>query len=259
MGSRSTDRWPTEQGPSTLNQRELPGQGDLSRLGQAARSPGNPKEPAVKRRTLDILFSIGGVGVALLLAVAGIVLTANANFANTYVKDQLSQQKISFKPAAALTTEERQADCLVKNGGKQLTTGKQAECYANEFIGLHVRESTDGRTYAELGTPQTELRTKVAEAKKTNDPGLVDLEKQLTEISATRESAFKGETLRGLLLTSYGFSEFGTKASQAATVAYMGSLLMALLAAAGLVHAFRTSKSAAFAPPESAPQARQYV
>jgi hypothetical protein len=204
----------------------------------------------VKRRTLDILFSIGGVGVAVLLLIAGVVLTSNANFANNYVKDQLSAQKITFKPAAALTDEEKQAPCLVKYAGQPLTTGKQAECYANEFIGLHVRTSTGNRTYAELGVPQSELRTKVQEAKASNDPALADLEKQLGEISATRETAFKGETLRGLLLTSYGFSEFGVKGGQAATVAYLGAALMALLSAAGFVHAFRTPKTAAFAAPE---------
>jgi hypothetical protein len=48
---------------------------------------------------------------------------------------------------------------------------------------------------------------------------------------------FKGETLRGLLLTSYGFGEFGVKAGQAATVAYLAAALMALLGIAGFVHA----------------------
>lgn len=49
-----------------------------------------------------------------------------------------------------------------------------------------------------------------------------------------------------------GFSEFGVKGGQAATVAYLGAALMALLSAAGFVHAFRTPKSAAFAAPEPA-------
>jgi uncharacterized membrane protein SpoIIM required for sporulation len=62
---------------------------------------------------------------------------------------------------------------------------------------------------------------------------------------------FKGETLRGLLLTSYGFSEFGAKAGQAATVAYLGAGLMFLLAIAGLVHAFVTPKTRGFAVPDS--------
>ena len=60
----------------------------------------------MKRRTLDVLFSVGGIALAGLLVVLGLVMTSNANFSRNYVKDQLSQQHITFKPAAALTAEE---------------------------------------------------------------------------------------------------------------------------------------------------------
>ena len=56
-----------------------------------------------------MLFSIGGLGLAVLLLVAGIVLTSNANFANNYVHDQLAQQNITFKTADTLTDEEKKA------------------------------------------------------------------------------------------------------------------------------------------------------
>ena len=84
-------------------------------------------------------------------------MTSNANFAKSYVKDQLSQQNITFKPADALTAEEKQSACLVKYAGQPLTTGKQAECYANDFIGLHLQSTADGQTYADLGDPQSAL------------------------------------------------------------------------------------------------------
>lgn len=206
----------------------------------------------MKRRTLDILFSAGGMMLAMLLLIMGIVLTANANFAKTYVRDQLAAQQITFKAADTLTDEERQAPCLISNAGKALTTGKQAECYANEFIGLHVKTATQNRTYAQLGVPQSALRAQVADAKAKNAPNVADLEKQLADITATRETAFKGETLRGLLLTSFGFSEFGRKGSQAATAAFAAAALLALLSAAGFVHAFRTPASRGFAVPEKA-------
>jgi hypothetical protein len=205
----------------------------------------------VKRRTLDILFSVGGLVLAGLLVAIGIVLTSNANFANNYVKDQLSQQHITFKTADTLTDEEKQSDCLVKYAGQALTTGKQAECYANEFIGLHLKGIANGQTYADLGQPQSDLRAKVAEAQQNNDPALADLQNQLNEINGQRDTVFKGETLRGLLLTSYGFSEFGVKAGQGATVAYLAAGLLALLSIAGFVHAFRTPRSVAFAAPEA--------
>ncbi|MEV6932681.1 hypothetical protein AB0M46_50455, partial [Dactylosporangium sp. NPDC051485] len=75
---------------------------------------------------------------------------------------------------------------------------------------------------------------------------------QLTDINGARETVFKGETLRGLLLTSYGFSEFGTKAAQASVVAYLASGLLFLVGAAGLIHAARTPRSQGFAVPEPA-------
>lgn len=67
---------------------------------------------------------------------------------------------------------------------------------------------------------------------------------------------FEGETLRGILLTSYGFSELGQKAEQAATVIYLGVILLTLLSLAGFVHALVTPRSEAFAAPEPAGAAR---
>jgi hypothetical protein len=207
----------------------------------------------MKRRTIDLVVSVGGLLLAGLLLVAGLVLTSNANFANTYVADQLAQQKISFKSADTLTAEEKTKACLVEYAGQPLTTGKQAECYANNFIGLHLEGIAGGKTYAELGDVQTQLRAQIAEAQKTNATNLADLQKQLTDTTAARETVFKGETLRGLLLTSYGFSEFGTKAAQAATVAYLGSGLLFVLAIFGFWHALRTPKTQAFAAPDPIP------
>src|SRR5205814_5418490 len=103
------------------------------------------KELRMKRRTLDMIFSVGGTALAGLLLVMGMVLTSNANFAKNYVKNQLSQQQITFKTADTLTPEEKAAPCLVKYAGQVLATGKQAECYANNFIGLHVKSIAAAR------------------------------------------------------------------------------------------------------------------
>ena len=204
----------------------------------------------MKRRTLDLLFSIGGIGLAGLLLVIGVVMSSNADFSNRYVTDQLQQQKITFKAADLLTEEERQAPCLVKFAGQELTTGKQAECYANEFIGLHVKTSGGGKTYAEIGDVQTALRGQITTAQANNDPAVADMQKQLATLTTQRETVFKGETLRGILLTSYGFSELGNKADQAANVIYLGVILLTLLSIAGFVHALVTPRTKAFAAPE---------
>src|SRR6478736_4878265 len=130
----------------------------------------------MKRRTLDIMFSVGGVALAGLLFVLGSVMVSNANFA----KD-----------------------------------------YTNDFVALHLSEQGAGTpyagmTYAELGKPQTDLRNQVKAATAAKDPNLPTLQKQLDTITTQRTTTLNGETLRGLLLTSYGFSVFGVKGGQVA-------------------------------------------
>jgi hypothetical protein len=199
----------------------------------------------MKRRTLDIVFSVGGVLLAGLLLVLGLVLQNQADFAKTYVHNQLAEQKIVFTPVSALTSEEKQAGCIVANAGQPLTTGKQAECYANHYIGLHVTLINGGKTYSQTSTEARGLQTQ-ATAALASDPkstsGLA-LQDQATAASAKATSLFQGETLRGLLLTSYGFSIFGERAQQAAWVAYLAALVLLLASLAGFAHAFTTSKN----------------
>lgn len=214
----------------------------------------------MKRRTLDVMFSIGGLGLAGLLAILGLVLASNADFAKNYVRDQLSRQKITFTEIDKLAPEEKEftrarTGCVIRYAGQALTTGKQAECYANEYIGGHLRDpkkipGANGLTYAELGNVQGELRAKIAAAKAGNGPGLSNIERQLAEVTAAREIVFKGEMLRGALLSSYGFSVLGEKAEQGAKVAFVAAWVLALLSIAGFIHAFVTPKTKAFALPE---------
>ena len=68
----------------------------------------------MKRKTLDIMFSVGGLLLAALLLVMGIVLTSNASFAKDYTSDQLSAQGITFKAADKLTDAEKKgAPCTI--------------------------------------------------------------------------------------------------------------------------------------------------
>lgn len=129
------------------------------------------------------------------------------------------------------------------NGGKLMEHGGQAECYANYYIALHLGESAtaagySGETYATLGTVQIDLKSQVAAANQKGDSaGAAAAQKQLDSVTTLRSSAQTGEALRGLLLTSYGFSIFADKAGQIANVCFV---LAALLAVIGFVHAVRT-------------------
>jgi hypothetical protein len=201
------------------------------------------------RRTLDIIFSVGAVLLAGLLLVLGLVLQNQADFAKTYVHDQLSAQRITFTPAKFLAPEEN-ASCLKENGttdgnaskGQALTTGKQAECYANEYIALHLSEINDGKTYSETSGESRALAEKAAAATKAGSADAADLNTQAKALDGKVQTLFRGETLRGLLLTSYGFSIFGERAQQAAWVCFAVAFVLFLAAIAGFIHAFTTSK-----------------
>ena len=66
------------------------------------------------------------------------------------------------------------------------------------------------------------------------------IEADLAKVTAQRETMFKGETLRGLLLTTYGFSVLGEKAELAALVAFFAAAILILASIAGFAHAFST-------------------
>lgn len=206
----------------------------------------------MNRRTLDFIFAGGGVLIGVLLLVLGVVLADQASFAKDYVKTELSDQKITFKTADTLTEEEKNwkpgSACLTENAGQLMQKGKQAECYASFFIALHMETSAktagyEGATYATMGNVQTALRADIAAAKAKNDTAAADdAQKKLDAATSLRTTFQTGETLRGLLLTSYGFSVFGEKAALASNVCYLGALLLVLLGAAGFIHAIRTPR-----------------
>jgi hypothetical protein len=196
----------------------------------------------MKRRTLDMIFSAGGVAVAILLVALGFVFKTNADFADGYVHDQLADQLINFTPVENLSDEEKAVPCLVEYAGTTLDSGKKAECYANEYIGLHLKNIGGGETYATIGAIQSKAKTALADATAANASNVDALKADLDKITGQRESMFKGETLRGLLLTSYGFSIFGEKAALAAMLSFLGALVMLLASVAGFIHAFSTPK-----------------
>ncbi len=178
-------------------------------------------------------------------------MTSNANFAQDYVRDQLEPAEHHLHARRRAHEEEKQSACLVAYAGQPLTTGKQAECYANDYIGLHLKTPPTARPTPTSATPERTAsrgrRGRGVQRPRPRRPA----EATSTAVTAQRETLFKGETLRGLLLTSFGFSVFGVKGEQVATVAFIAAGLLALLSIAGFIHAFRTPKDKAFAAPST--------
>ncbi len=181
-----------------------------------------------------------GIVVTVVLLAAGLLLTWGSNFAEDYVGDELSSQGIFFPDAASLEEEGR--DDLVQYADEQVTTGSEAEAYAS-FIDGHLQGIADGATYAELGGPQGEARAALAAAEEAgeDDATIAELQGAVDEISGQRDSLFRGETLRGLLLSTFAWSTIGRIAGIAATIAFIAAGLMLVLVILGVVHRLRSA------------------
>jgi hypothetical protein len=210
----------------------------------------------MKRRTLDIIISGGGLMVAALLAVLAFAVATQYAFATDYVRTELGSQKIVFATADKLTDHEKTwaagSTCLVEYAGQPLDSGAKAECYAKYYIRAHMTKSaTDagwpGATYATLGTIRSDLTAQVAAAKQKGDTaGAADLQKRVDAATSLRSTMQTGETLSGLLLTTYGFSVLGDMAGLASSVLYALAAVMLVVSIAGFIHALVTPKDEVF-------------
>ncbi|MGA8046696.1 MAG: hypothetical protein WCA30_10590 [Dermatophilaceae bacterium] len=180
------------------------------------------------RATLDKLISWMGLLLAIVLLVAGGLLTWASFFINDQVDQQLSDQQITMPTEEALAGDEalseEDREALAPYAGEVMNTGAEARAYADHFILAHLNASTGGETYSSLGGVVRE-----ACAEPESDA--------CAEANALRDTAFKGSTLRGLLLYGYAFATMGTIAGYAAIAAFLGSALLFVLAVLGFQHA----------------------
>ena len=192
----------------------------------------------LRRSTIDrLLIGFGVITTAVLLAAGGLLMWG-ANFSDDYVHRELSSQNVFFPDRAALEGEGR--DDLVQYAGEQVTTGKQAEAYAS-YIDGHLAGIADGKTYSEIDDRGAAEAVTEAEEAGADPAEIAELQATADQLRAQRDTLFKGETLRGLLLSSYAWATIGTIAGIAAWVALAGAVLMAILTIAGVVHLRRVT------------------
>ena len=189
----------------------------------------------ITRRRIDHLLLWTGGALAMVLFVAGALLTWGSSFAQDYVGDELAAQAITFPPAADLEEEGR--DDLLDYADEQVTTGAEAEAYAS-YIAGHVEEIGGGQTYAELGGPQFAAEAALNEAIAADAPTaeIATLQEEYDGIVGQRDSMFRGEVLRGALLSTFAWDTIGVIAGYAAIAAFLGGLVMAALVAIGALH-----------------------
>lgn len=152
--------------------------------------------------------------LAIAALVVGGIAVGMGMFIRSNIQDELASQQITFPAAENLTDQERAIAGMVENAGKPMITGNQAKVYS-EYIGLHLKEGAEeagypGASYATLGGPQRELRAEVAAAREANnEEALADAQARLDAVTALRNTALTGNTLRGNLLSAYGWDNVG--------------------------------------------------
>lgn len=140
-----------------------------------------------------------------------------SNFTSEQIRSQLEPQKIFF-PKDLSQVPEPEKSALQPYTGQQVVNGEQAHTFAQNYLGLHLRELADGKVYSELSTI---ARTEKDPAKKAADEALV-------------QTAFRGETLRSMLNQAWAFSIFGSMALYVAiglaiaTLVVLGTLVFEL-------------------------------
>ena len=196
----------------------------------------------MKRRTFDRIVSFVGLGLSVFLFVAAALLNWGASFADESVATQLSQQKITMpdKDSAGFKalSEEAQTE-LAPFSNMPLTTGKQAQTYADFYIGSHLKGIAGGKVYSEVSGMALG-----AAAKSKADPTNAALAAETANLMGQRTSLFMGETLRGLLLYSFAFWQIGQIAMYAAWAAAVGGALMLVLSLLGFAHIRRVEADA---------------
>ena len=174
-----------------------------------------------------VLSQVLGV---ILLAVGAFALAAGL-YAHNYVSGQLSQEAITMPAASAYKTLPQDSqDALAPYAGQQMTTGDQAQAYANHYIWEHMQNAckevkdaqgnavpaipADKCTYAGIGgvaNAATDSATKAA-------------------YSGVRSTFLTGDTLRSMLLTAYAFWLVGSIAFWVGVIALVVGVVLLVLA-----------------------------
>ena len=179
----------------------------------------------MRRRTFDALATMAGVVLAVVLAIGGGLLLWGHSVISNDVHTQLAAQKIVFPPANSAPIKELPAaDAAAMNqyGGQLMTTGAQAQTYADHFIAVHLTKIGGGQTYSQLS------------AKSLAQPKNTALAEQV-------QTMFRGTTLRGMLLNAYGWWQMGQIMLISAFVAFGSAVLFLVLSGLGFWHLRRTA------------------
>jgi hypothetical protein len=175
----------------------------------------------MNRRAWDQIVSGAGAVIAVVLIVLGALAVYGGRFGQDNVQDRLAPQNITIPSADALSPEE--AEAVGEHAGAAVDTGPEALAFSN-YIGVHLSEVNEGKTYAE---------TSAAAREEGLDPDTA------AELQGKADTLFKGEALRSILLNAYGWWTVATIAMWAGIAMIVAGLILGVLAILGFRHAAR--------------------
>jgi len=176
------------------------------------------------RKTWDRLVSTAAAVVAVALIVLGGMAIYGGQFGRDSVRDRLVPEKVAFPPLSLMTAQEQAEVGMF--AGQQVDTGPEAEAFSR-YIAGHLAEVNGGKTYSE---------TSAAARQDGLDP------KTVADLQAKADVLFKGETLRSILLNSYGWWTVATLALWAGVAMIIAGVVLGMLAILGFRHAARVDR-----------------
>lgn len=173
--------------------------------------------------------------VGIVLIIVGIGALIGGNFSHSYVTAQLKQENITMPDQASINALANQADkdALTPYIGKPLTTGAQAQAYANHFIWAHMNAAVKaaglpaGTMYEGVGDHINDRKADLTAQGKTTDE--INKDSQVVSLTALRTTLFNGDALRSMLLTAYAFWLIGTIALVAGIVLIVIGVVLAVV------------------------------
>lgn len=189
----------------------------------------------IDRRLMDRLISWTGALMAFALVALGAAAIYGGSFALDNVRDRLEPQNIAFPPAEAMSDHDREMG-LTQFAGQKVDTGTEAEAFSS-YIGGHLTDINDGKTYSETSSESRAYAAEVGE-----DPTPAEVAK-MEELNGKVQTLFRGETLRAILLNAYGWWVVGSITLYVGYGAVAVGILLALFAFFGFRHAKKLEQS----------------
>jgi hypothetical protein len=131
----------------------VPARGEAAAVASPTREANDPKEVTIVTRDIRLRIITLQVVLVLVLGFCAGFLFWGSGFVNGMVHDQLAAQKITFPAqdsAAIKALPAGDATAMKQYAGQQMTTGAQAETYANHFIAVHLQDVAGGQTYSQV-------------------------------------------------------------------------------------------------------------